>query len=62
MNTGFWWGNLQERVHLEDLSIDGKTILIWILELRECGGTDCINLTQQVAIGKLFGFHIMWGI
>jgi hypothetical protein len=28
--TGFWWGNLRERDHLEDQSIDGKIILRWI--------------------------------
>jgi hypothetical protein len=22
--TGFWWGNLRERVHLEDLGVDGR--------------------------------------
>jgi hypothetical protein len=27
--TGFWWGNLCERDHLEDLDIDGKIILKW---------------------------------
>jgi uncharacterized protein YcaQ len=26
-NTGFWWGNVREREHLEDLFIDGKIIL-----------------------------------
>ena len=30
--TGFWWGNLRERNHLEDLDIDGKIILRWIFE------------------------------
>jgi len=23
VNTGFWWGNLRERNHLEDLGVDG---------------------------------------
>ena len=27
MYTGFWWGNLRERAHLEDPGIDGKIIL-----------------------------------
>jgi hypothetical protein len=26
--TGFWWGNLREKDHLEDQSVDGKIILI----------------------------------
>jgi len=25
--TGFWWGNLRERGHFEDLGIDGRVIL-----------------------------------
>ena len=28
--TGFWWGNLRERDHLEDLGVDKKIILRWI--------------------------------
>jgi len=27
---GFWWGNLRDRDHLEDLGIDGSVILRWI--------------------------------
>jgi hypothetical protein len=30
MRTGFWWGNLKERNHLEDLGVDGSIILNWI--------------------------------
>jgi hypothetical protein len=29
--AGFWWGNLREGDHLEDLSLDGRIILKWIL-------------------------------
>jgi len=25
--TGFWWGNLRERNHLEDPGVDGRIIL-----------------------------------
>ena len=28
--TGFWWGNLGERDHLEDPRTDGMIILSWI--------------------------------
>ena len=28
--TGFWWGNLTERDHFEDVDVEGNTILIWI--------------------------------
>jgi hypothetical protein len=28
----FWWGNLRERDHLEDLDVDGKIILRWIFK------------------------------
>ena len=27
MHTGFWWGNLTERDHLEDQGIDGRWYL-----------------------------------
>jgi hypothetical protein len=28
--TGFWWGNLRERDHLEDPGIDGSVKLKWV--------------------------------
>jgi hypothetical protein len=35
--TGFWWGNLRERDHLEDLGIEGRIILRWILRKWDVG-------------------------
>jgi len=31
MYTGFWWGNLKERAHLEEPGVGGRIILRWIL-------------------------------
>ena len=32
MHTGFEWENLKKGEYLEDLCVDGKIILKWILE------------------------------
>jgi hypothetical protein len=41
--TGFWWGNMRERNHLEDPGIDGR------MDSQEvgCGGMDWIELAQD---------------
>jgi len=43
--TGFWWGNLRERDHLEAPQVDGKVKV----DLQEVGwgGTDWIELAQD---------------
>jgi hypothetical protein len=38
--TGFWWGNLKERDHLENPGVDGRTILRWIFRKWDVGGVD----------------------
>ena len=30
VHTGFWWGNVRERDHLEDPGADGRIILRWV--------------------------------
>jgi hypothetical protein len=42
--TGFWWGNLRERDHLEDPGIDGRIMLRWIF--RQFEGMYWIELAQ----------------
>jgi len=32
VHIGFWWGNLRERDHLNDLGLDGRAILKWIFK------------------------------
>ena len=44
--TGFWWGNLGERDHLEDPGIDGRIILRWIFRKMDVG-MEWIDLAQD---------------
>jgi hypothetical protein len=44
--TGFWWGNLREGDHLEDLGKDGRIILKRIF-LKWKVGMDWIDLAQD---------------
>ena len=46
MYTGFCWGNLRERDHLEDPGVDGTIILRWMS--RKCdGGMNLIDLVKD---------------
>jgi len=45
--TGFWLGNFRERDHLEDLGVDGRIILSWIIQEVGCEGTEWIHLAQD---------------
>ena len=50
---GFWWGNLRERDYLEDVGIDRRIILEWILEkLVGMIWTGCIWLRRETS-GRL---------
>jgi hypothetical protein len=43
IHRGFWWGNLKERDHLEDLNVEMKKILKLIFKHWE-GGVECFDL------------------
>jgi hypothetical protein len=45
VHTGFWWGNLRERDHLQDPGVDGKMILRWIFRKWDYG-SEWIDLAQ----------------
>ena len=47
VHTGFWWGDLRERGHLEDLGVDGRLILKRIFKKQDRGSRDCIYLAQD---------------
>jgi hypothetical protein len=44
--TGFWWGNLGERDHLEDPDLDGRLVLKWIFRKWD-EGMDWIDLAED---------------
>jgi hypothetical protein len=44
VHTGFYWGILKEEDHLEELGIDGRIVLKWILERWDGGIKDWIDL------------------
>ena len=37
VHTGFWWGSLRERDHLEDQGIGGRIILRWVFRKQDVG-------------------------
>jgi len=37
VSSGFWWGNLRERNHLEDPGVNGRIILRWIFGKWDVG-------------------------
>jgi len=55
--TGFWWGNLRGRDHLEDAGIDGRIILRWILRQWDVGGWTRLSWFR---IGTGGGHLLMW--
>jgi len=51
---GFWWRNLRERGHLEDLCVDWRKILKHIFNKYYDEGVDRIYLDQDDDSGRAF--------
>jgi len=51
---GFCWGNLRERVHLEDPGVDGIAILRWLFRRWDVGTwTGLIWIRIRTDVGHL---------
>jgi len=50
LHTGFWWGEVMERGHLEYLDIDGRVMLKWIFKNLD-GETWTVLLWLRVGAG-----------
>jgi len=54
MYTGFWWGNLKKRDHLENAGVGGRIILRWIIRKCDVGTwTASIWLRRGMGDGHL---------
>jgi hypothetical protein len=56
--TGFWWGNLNERDHLEEPSVDGRIILRWIFGKWEGAGTGLIWLRWRAPVNAVMNLRV----
>jgi hypothetical protein len=58
VHTGFWWGNLMEKDHLEELRVNGRTILKWICNKWD-GDMDWIVLDYDSDMWRAFVNAVM---
>jgi hypothetical protein len=56
--TGFWWGNLRERDHLEDPAVECRITLRWMFR-KWMWGMDWIVLAQDRDRWRALGNTVM---
>ena len=47
MYAVFWWGNLRERLHLEDTGLGERIILKWVFRKCDIWDMDWIDVAQD---------------
>jgi len=53
-HTGFWWGNMRKRYHLEDSGLDGRIISKFIFNNLDVGTwAQLISLSRETGGGLL---------
>jgi hypothetical protein len=55
MHTGFWWGNLEERDHFDDLVVYGRRIILRSIFRNRKGGRAWWTGLMWLTIGKMAG-------
>ena len=66
VQTGFWWGDLRERDHLQDLDVDGRVVLKWIFK-KSNGVMGWIYLAQdrdrwQALVNAVMNFRFPYNV
>ena len=62
VHTGFWWGNLRVRDHLEELGKDGRIILKWVLKWNwGIAWTDWSGLGQEEIVDSFKCHNVISG-
>jgi hypothetical protein len=53
VRRGYWWGTLTERDYFEEIGVDGRVILEWIL--KKFNGEEALKCINEAENGESVG-------